>query len=381
MSKKKIKIVLLTERRADYSRFKPLLKKILNDKSLEFKLIVSGMHILKSSGMTINEIKKDNFKIAKIIPMFKNNKGDGISMVNGIANLLKPLAKYLKKEKPELVLSGFDIGGNFSITLAAAHLNIPIAHIQGGERSGSIDESLRHVMSKFSNFHFVATDEAKKRLIKMGENKNDIFVVGCPSIDALLEAEDISLLKIKKKYNFDFSKKFLLCIQHPVTTENNISRKQIKETMIALKKINLPVFVIMPNNDSGFKQIVDEIKFSNFKHVNTLPLAEYKAVLKNCALLIGNSSSGIHEAATFKKAAINIGSRQINRYKSFNVIDVEHDFKKILNKLKFVLKNKNFNKKLSNIKNPYGNGNSSKKILKLIKKIDLKKNTQKTNTY
>ena len=306
MSNKKIKIALLTERRADYSRFKPLLKKIIYDKSLEFKLIVSGIHILKSNGMTINEIKKDKFKIAKIIPMFKDNKGDGISMINGISNLLKPLVKYLKKEKPDLVLSGFDIGGNFSITIVAAHLNIPVAHIQGGERSGSIDESLRHAMSKFSNFHFVATKEAKKRLIKMGENAKDIFVVGCPSIDALLEAENISISKIIKKYKFDFNQKFLLCIQHPVTTENNNSKKQIKETLIALKKTKLPVFFIMPNNDSGFKQIVNEIKLSNFKNVNTLPLAEYKTILKKCALLIGNSSSGIHEAATYKKAVINL---------------------------------------------------------------------------
>ena len=381
MLKKKIKIIILTERRADYSRFKPILKKIKKDKRFIYRLVVTGAHLLKDSGQTINEIKKDGFKISKTLKMFKVNNGDGASMVSGISSLLKPLVKFLKYEQPDIVLAGFDIGGNFSIVIAAAHLNIPVAHIQGGERSGSIDESIRHSMSKFSNYHFVATEEAKKRLVKMGEIKKDIFVVGCPSIDALNEAKPLKLNLLKKKYKFDFDNPFILCIQHPVTTEQKKSKIQIKQSLIALKRINLPVFFIMPNNDSGFKQIVKEIKFSKFKYTNTLNINEYKEILKRCSLLLGNSSSGIHEAATFKKPVVNIGSRQKNRFKSINVIDVSNNSNKIFNKINFVLKNKSFNKKIKKIKNPYGNGNSSFKILKIIKKLKLTKNTQKANTY
>ncbi|WP_440931094.1 UDP-N-acetylglucosamine 2-epimerase [Candidatus Pelagibacter sp.] len=378
---KKIKIALLTERRADYSRFKPILNKIKKDNKLEYNLIVTGMHLLSSAGKTIDEIKRDGFKISKKINMFKVNTGDGFSMINGISNILSPLAKHLKKEKPDIILSGFDIGGNFSITIVGAHLNIPIAHIQGGERSGSIDESLRHSMSKFSNYHFVATQEAKRRLIKMGEKKDDIFVVGCPSIDALKEIKTVKLEILTKKFNFNFLQPYLLCIQHPITTENEVSKEQIKETLVALKKINLPIFFIMPNNDSGFQQIVKEIKFSKFKYTPTLDLSEYKTILKNCSMLVGNSSSGIHEAATFKKPVINIGSRQKNRFKSLNVIDAKNSSSDIYKKIKHALENKKFQKKIKKIVNPYGSGNSSSKILKILKRLNLQSNTQKINTY
>ena len=183
---KKIKIALITERRADYSRFKPLLEIVKKDKQLEYNLIVTGLHLLDNHGKTINEIKKDGFKISHKLKMFYNSyKGDGASMVESMGNILNEIPKVLTNIKPDLILAGFDIGANFAIVVTGAHLNIPIAHIQGGELSGSIDESLRHSMSKFSNFHFVSNDDSKKRLIKMGENKKNIFVVGCPSIDAL----------------------------------------------------------------------------------------------------------------------------------------------------------------------------------------------------
>ena len=160
---KKIKLALITERRADYSRFKPLLEIITKDKKLDYSLIVTGLHLMNEHGKTINEIKRDGFKIFNTITMFdKNYKGDGASMVRSMGNVLRKLPKVLKEIKPNLILAGFDIGANFSIIVSGAHLNIPIAHIQGGEFSGSIDESLRHSMSKFSNFHFVANNDAKK---------------------------------------------------------------------------------------------------------------------------------------------------------------------------------------------------------------------------
>ena len=154
---KKIKILIITERRADYSRFKPILEMIKKDKKLEYSLIVTGLHLLNEHGKTVKEIKKDGFKISHKIKMFNRNyKGDGSSMVKSMGNVLQKIPKILVKIKPKLILAGFDIGANFSAVVSGAHLNIPIAHIQGGELSGSIDESLRHSMSKFSNFHFVA---------------------------------------------------------------------------------------------------------------------------------------------------------------------------------------------------------------------------------
>tara|TARA_Y100000816_G_scaffold292618_1_gene289162 strand:+ start:8297 stop:9442 length:1146 start_codon:yes stop_codon:yes gene_type:complete len=379
---KKIKIALITERRADYSRFKPLLEIVKKDKQLEYNLIVTGLHLLDNHGKTINEIKKDGFKISHKLKMFYNSyKGDGASMVESMGNILNEIPKVLTNIKPDLILAGFDIGANFAIVVTGAHLNIPIAHIQGGELSGSIDESLRHSMSKFSNFHFVSNDDSKKRLIKMGENKKNIFVVGCPSIDALKNAKDINTKLLNKKFGLKFDDKFACMLQHPVTTENKSSEFQISQTLKALKLSKIPTFIILPNNDSGYVEIIKKIKLSNYKWTSTLSIDEYKTILKKCTFVIGNSSSGIHEAATYKKPVINIGTRQNKRLKSFNILNADYNYRDIKKKIDICLYNKLFLKKIQNVKNPYGDGKSAKKIIKIIKKLNLKLNTQKVNTY
>ena len=379
---KKIKIALITERRADYSRFKPLLEIFKKDKSIEYYLIVTGLHLLNKHGKTINEIKKDGFKIYKKIEMFnKNYKGDGLSMVKSMGNVLLKIPGILKKIKPNLILAGFDIGANFSFVVSGAHLNIPTAHIQGGELSGSIDESLRHAMSKFSNFHFVANLDAKKRLVRMGEKEKNIFIVGCPSIDTLKSAKMVKTNLLNRKFNFNFNKEYACMLQHPVTSENTSSKFQISQTIKALKLSKIPVFIILPNNDSGYLEIIKEIKLSNYNWASTVSIEEYKTILKNCAFLIGNSSSGIHEAAIFKKPVINIGTRQHKRLRSNNVLDAKYDYKEIKRKIDFCLENKTFIKKVKTVKNLYGDGNSAKKMFKIIKNLDLKINTQKINTY
>ncbi len=379
---KKIKLVLITERRADYSRFKPILQIIKKDKRFDYNLIVTGLHLLSQHGKTINEIKKDGFKISHKIKMFdKNYKGDGVSMVVSMGNVLKKIPKILKIIKPDLILAGFDIGANFSIIVSGGHLNIPTAHIQGGELSGSVDESLRHSMSKFSNFHFVANLDAKKRLIKMGEEKKNIFVVGCPSIDALRNAKEVKIEYLNKKFDFDFNSKFACMLQHPVTSENNSSKFQISQTLRALKVTGIPSFIILPNNDSGYIDIINEIKLSNYRWTSTLSIEEYKTILRKCSFIIGNSSSGIHEASTYKKPVINIGTRQNKRLKSINILNSDYNYKDIKKKIFICLNDKLFLNKIKKVKNPYGAGNSAKKIVKIIKKLNLNLNTQKVNTY
>ncbi len=382
MLNKKRKVLLITERRADYSRFKPIINEIKKDKILDYRLVVTGLHLLKSHGNTKNEIKSDNFKISKEIKNFqddgKNTTGAG--MAKAMGKVFLQLSEYVEKIKPDIILSGFDIGANFVLTVVGAHLNIPVAHIQGGEVTGSIDESLRHAMSKFSNYHYVANNDAKKRLVKMGEISKDVHVVGCPSIDALLLEKELNLKKLLKKFRLNEKKKFLLLIQHPITTEVSRSENQIVKTLKAIRKSSIQTLIILPNNDSGYLNIVKKIKKSEFRWTKTLTLSEYKTLLKNCSVLVGNSSSGIHEASTFKIPVVNIGSRQNKRLKPKNVVNVAHDEKQIFKAIKLVLK-KNFKAKISKIKNPYGNGRSAKKIVNLLKNIDLNRNTQKTINY
>ena len=379
----KRKILIITERRADYSRFKPIINLIKKSKRLSYELIVTGSHLLKKHGFTIQEIEKDNIKIHYQIKNFieKKNINDGESMILALGKIFIEISKIIKKSKPDIILSGFDIGANFALTVAGAHLNIPVAHIQGGEVTGSIDESLRHAMSKFSNYHLVANNDAKKRLIKMGERRENIFNVGCPSLDALFLEKKIDPPEILKKFKIDVKKNFIIIIQHPVTSEDKHSGKQILETIEAVKKSLLPALFVLPNNDSGHFDIIKVIKKSSIQWTETLSLSQYSTLLSYARILIGNSSSGIHEAASFKLPVINVGTRQNGRLKPKNIVNADYNRNDIYNKIKFCMSNKKFLKIIKSLKNPYGDGKSSLKIVKILDKIDLTKSTQKQNTY
>jgi UDP-hydrolysing UDP-N-acetyl-D-glucosamine 2-epimerase len=267
------------------------------------------------------------------------------------------------------------------LTIAGAHLNIPVVHIQGGEVTGSIDESLRHSMSKFSNYHLVANADAKKRLVKMGELEKNIYVVGCPSLDALFSAKKINHELILEKFNINLKKNFAIIIQHPVTSEDNYSGKQIIETIKAVKKIGIQSLFVLPNNDSGHDKIIKIIRKSKIKWTENLSLSEYSALLSHAKILIGNSSSGIHEAASFNLAVVNIGTRQNGRLKPRNVVNADYACSDIYKKIKFCIYNKKFIRSLKSLKNPYGDGKSSIKIANILRKIDISRSTQKQNTY
>lgn len=377
------KILIITERRADFSRFKPIIDHFHKEK-LKYNLIVTGVHLSKKHGFTINEIKSGKYKISSQFEMFDKNfykRNTGLEMSIAIGKAFIEIPNMVKKFQPDLILSGFDIAANFAITVIGAHMNVPVAHIQGGEVSGTIDESLRHAMSKFAHFHLTANQDSKNRLIKLGEEKNSIKIVGCPSIDALLSEKNLDRSYILKKFKIDINKPFFLILQHPVTTEINSTKKNILETMKALKSFKEEKLFIFPNNDAGSKNIIATLRKNKIIYAPTLNLQEYKSLLSKCKILIGNSSSGIHEAASFKKPVVNIGTRQQGRLKPSNVIDSPYDTKKIIKAIKKGLSQK-FKKKLINLKNPYGDGKSAIKIVKFIKNTDFKKTKiQKKITY
>lgn len=366
------KVFVVVERRADYSRYKPILEKMANDPFFEIHLVVTGICLLEEHGNDINYIEKDGFKISARVPMFNSIRPDsGGEMVRSMSRVMFGLVDELEAAKPDLVLSGFDIGANMAVTIAAAHMNIPVFHIQGGEVTGSIDESIRHAMSKFSHIHLPATEDAKNRLIRMGENPENIFVVGCPSIDVLIDTPYINPSDLEKEFELDFSKPFIIMIQHPVTTEAKSSLEQIKETICAIKDLNIQCLVLLPNNDAGFSKIIDEIKQSGLKWYPSLPTDKFINLYRNAWALVGNSSSGIHETPTFKIPAINIGNRQLGRERAENVIDVPNERGEIKKAIEKALFDGEFRKLVSEIINPYGKGDSAEKIIDVIKKVPL----------
>jgi UDP-N-acetylglucosamine 2-epimerase (non-hydrolysing)/GDP/UDP-N,N'-diacetylbacillosamine 2-epimerase (hydrolysing) len=256
-------------------------------------------------------------------------------------------------------------------------MNIPVAHIQGGEVTGSIDESIRHAMSKFAHIHFPATELSKQRLIRMGEDPSNIYVVGCPSIDVIRETPNVDIETLEEYLNINFSKPVLLMIQHPVTTEAEDSFQQIKETVDAIREVEVQTVALLPNNDAGYSKIIDYIKQSGIKWYPSLPTDIFINLYRNVSALIGNSSSGIHETPTMKIPAINIGNRQQGRERAINVIDVPHEKNAIVDAVNKALEDKDFLKKVKMIENPYGDGKSAEKIVKILKKVSLDNLIQK----
>lgn len=372
------KVFILVERRADYSRYKPILERLKADPFFETYLVVTGICLLDIHGKDINYIENDGFKINATIPMFSLKSEDtGGEMVRSLARVLSGVVSELEKAKPDVVLTGFDIGGNLAATIAAAHMNIPVAHIQGGEVTGSIDESIRHAMSKFSHIHFPATEEARKRLIRIGENPNDIYVVGCPSIDVLVNTPYVDKFDLEARYSLDFSKPFVIMIQHPVTTEVELSLEQIKKTIDVIKRMEIQALALLPNNDAGHSKIIDEIKKSGIKWHPSLSTLDFVNLYRNAWALVGNSSSGIHESPTFKIPAVNIGSRQMGRERAANVIDVPNDSDAIEAGIYKALFDERFREFVKTIENPYGSGDSAQKIVEILKKVSFEGKIQK----
>lgn len=361
------KIFLVTERRADYSRFKPILELIQQDPLLDYDLTVTGLHLKEEHGLTINEIKNDRFKIFSTFEMFDEKDDSGAAMVRSFGSALTKITYELEKSKPDLILSGFDIAANFAVTIAGAHMNIPVAHIQGGEVTGTIDESIRHAMSKFSHYHFASNQDAVDRLIKMGEYPESVFNVGCPSLDAIFAIKDDAT--VTQKYNL--TSPYAVVLQHPVTSEITDVEKQIDETVNAIAELAIDALFIMPNNDAGYSRIVKKIQQSNLKQVATLTLHDYVNLLKRSSVLVGNSSSGIHETASLHIPTVNVGSRQQGRLRPLNVIDVSYDKAAIKAAITKCLSDKQFLQVVKNCDNPYGDGKSAVKIVEFLKKINI----------
>jgi len=369
----KQKISITTGTRSEYGILRELIKEISKSKKLELYLLVTGMHLSKKFGYTINEIKKDKIPIhakIKMIPSGNTPYDMSVSLGKGIVGF----SKIFKKIKPDLNVVLGDRDEALASALAASHMNIPNAHIHGGEISQGIDEYNRHAITKISNIHFAATKKSKERIIKMGENRRNVILTGSPSIDEIKMSKISSKHELEKKYLVDLDRPLFLLIQHPVTTEFEKSGLQIKMTLDALSKLKNQTIAILPNSDAGNQQIINQLRiFSkkcNFLKVfPNLPRNDYLGFLRYCSALIGNSSSGLIEGSYLHTPVVNIGIRQLGREKDVNVIDVPIFSKSlILNALKKSLKKKNKKIKNSSI---YGTGNASKKIVQYLETIPI----------
>jgi len=380
----KRKIAVTTGTRAEYGLLRQILDEIKISKKLELLLIVTGSHFSKKHGMTVNEIKADGHKITAKVDMIPKINSE-FESTKIIGNAIISFSKIFKKLKPDMNLILGDRDEMLASAIAAYHMNIPNAHIHGGDKSGGLDEYTRHAITKLSNIHFAATKKSAKRILQMGEKPEFIFHIGSPSIDEILKNKITKKTELEKKYKIKITGNEILLLQHPVTTELGETDIQIIETLNAVVKLKKRTIIIGSNLDPGndiiFKNL---IKFADrydfIKFYPTLPRYDYLGFLKNCGVLVGNSSSGIIEASFFKKPVVNIGTRQQFRESGPNVIDVKYFSRKsIFNAIAKALKLKSNKLKYSSI---YGKSNVSKKIIKHLERIKLNRELlQKQITY
>lgn len=369
----KRKITCITGTRADYPRVRSVLKEILSRNKLELDLIVTGSHLLKEYGYSAQEILDDGFEISKEVEMFKEDFDSPLGMAQASARCTAGVAQALNDINPDLVLVTVDRVETLASTTAASLMNFPIAHIQGGEVTGTIDESIRHAVTKLSHIHFPATNDAAQRIINMGENKNYVFKTGCPYIDEIERLEPEKLETLGTKYDFDPTKKIIIFTQHSVTTEHQDSLDQVEETIQALEHFpETQIISFFSNTDAGGKKIIERIgKQENFIKIPNMLSVDFLSLMFYSSLMIGNSSAGIREAPSFELPVINIGTRQNGRLRAKNVLDVDHNAREIKQAIEKCLYDCNFIDSLRSLKNPYGDGTASVQIVDILEKVEL----------
>lgn len=370
-----MKIFLVTSTRADFGIFKNLISDLKKTNYFNLKIIATGTHFSKKHGFSFSEIKNQKVEIYKKV-VITNNVSSPKSLLNDMSILSKSISFLIEKDKPDLFIVLGDRYEIFAVALSAYLNKVPIAHIHGGEVThGSLDDGFRHCISKMSNLHFVSHNAYKKRLIQMGENPKNVYNVGSLGVENIYKTKLLSKKELEKSLKINLKKNILLvCLQPEITKTLTINL--VNETLSALKFYNdKSIIFTMPGadlyNDIIFKKIFKFTKRnSNCVLFKTLGSQKFLSFLKIVDVIIGNSSSGILEMPTFSKPTINIGDRQKGRVKSNSIINVSSKKYLIKRKIDFIY-SKKFNSK--NIINPYKKLNTSKKIISIIKNINLEK--------
>ncbi|MBS1492827.1 MAG: UDP-N-acetylglucosamine 2-epimerase (hydrolyzing) [Bacteroidetes bacterium] len=367
----KNKICIATGTRAEYGLLNPLMTLIKKDKNLELQIIATAMHLSPEFGMTVNEIEKDGFKVTEKIEMLLSADTD-TAIVKAMGLAMISASDVFNRLKPDLLVILGDRYEMMALATSAYLMNIPIAHIAGGETTeGAFDEGIRHSITKMSSLHFAATEIYKKRIIQLGENPKSVYNVGALGLDNIKNLKLISKKDLEKDLNLTFDSKTALVTFHPVTLDKESPKKQFEKVLSALEKFpQMKLIFTMPNSDTGGREIIEMVnkfvaKRNNAYAFTNLGQKRYLSTLKNVDLVIGNSSSGIVEVPFMGIPTINIGDRQKGRIMSESIISVKCGTADIVSGIKKAISIK---RNSSANKSPYGNGTAAKQMLTIIKK-------------
>lgn len=374
------KVCVVVTARPSYSRIKTALLAIKNHPALELQLVVGASALLDRYGTAVKYIEDDGFEIAARVYMVLQGENP-MSMAKTTGLGLLELATVFDNLKPDIVVTVADRFETLATAIAASYMNIPLVHVQGGEVTGSIDERVRHAVTKLADYHFVATTKSAERVIKMGEDPEAVFVTGCPSVDLAVRVFQSSALNFDpfEKYggvgvSVNLSDGYLIVMQHPVTTEYELARRHITETLFAITALSIPALWFWPNVDAGsdgtsngirtFRETERPINIHFFKNMSP---EDFLRLVTNCNCLVGNSSVGIRECSYLGVPVVNIGTRQKGRERGDNVVDVDYDHGQIVSAIKHHLKNGRYPS------NPlFGRGGAGEEIANLLTRIPLR---------
>jgi len=383
--KKRI-IAVFTGNRAEYGLQFPILKAIAAHPGLDYRLIVSGAHLDPHFGRTLQEIEKDGFKVhaeVKIEMAADTKTSTAVAIGTGVVSM----SQALDRLRPDILVVYADRFEGFAAVIAGTQMSIPTAHIEGGDitEGGALDDSVRHAMTKLSHLHFTTNEEARRRILRMGEERWRVHNVGFPAIDLISAGLFASPEAVQAQYGLSPDRPVVLFTQHSVTTEFERAASQIRPSLAALETLarrGVQIVATYPNNDAGGRAIIAELDkwkargIPNVSVYKNLGRYNYHGVLNFIArrsggACVGNSSSGIKETPAFRCPAVNIGSRQDGRLRAANVIDAGYDERAILRAIERCVRDKRFLHTVKTCRNPYGRGNAGRRIADVLAEVEL----------
>jgi GDP/UDP-N,N'-diacetylbacillosamine 2-epimerase (hydrolysing) len=366
------KIAAITGTRSDYGLMSPVYAEIARHPELDLELAVTGMHLLPEFASSLKQVEQDRFGTLHRVPMLAK-EDSGEAMAQGLGRAVVGLAGVFGKIRPDLALLQGDRGEMLAGAIAAAHMNIPILHMSGGDRSGTIDDSIRNAISKFAHVHLTTCASSSENLRRMGEDPRRILEVGEPGLDVIRTMEYLAAGELIAQFGLDPQQPIAVIAQHPVTTEVDAAASQIKETLEAVRLAGMQAVCTYPNADAGgreMQQVLESYRGDPLLRIEpNLGAQRFLSLLRIARVLVGNSSSGIFEAPSFKLAAVNIGTRQHGRTRACNVIDVEHDREAIAAAMRRGAFDTGFRSALESCVNPYGDGHTAPRVTDILLRL------------
>lgn len=375
----KRKIIFVTGARSEYDIMYPVLQHLQESSKIDLKLIVTGAHLSEMYGETVRNIENDGFQIAERIYNLVNSSKK-IGRVLSLGNQIPALAQAIDRENPDIVVVVGDREEAISVTLTCAYLSVPVAHIAGGDiaNDGNIDNSVRYAATKFAHIHFTLLEQHAQILRLLGEEDFRIYNVGNPALDKFVTSRFVPRDKVQPIVKFNISEEdYLVLIQHPIITDSHGSASQIEQTLQAILASKYKCFINYPNSDAGNFEIIDKLTYYAKTYPNVfflfknLDREDYINLLRHASCLVGNSSSGIIEAPSIGLPVVNVGSRQRDRFSAGNVIYVDYEKEEILAAIIRSVTDVEYRDYVKSLNNPYGTGDSAKKIAEILERIQL----------